>query len=374
MRNLADACCSLSPLFKEKNAMTKTAGFPREAVSPLLYWYDSEARDLPWRREPTPYRIWISEIMLQQTRVSAVIPYYLRFLGRFPDPFALSCAEEDALRKTWEGLGYYSRVRNLQRAARILVDSYGGELPADRDELIRLPGIGPYTAGAIASIAFGLPEPAVDGNVLRLYARVTADSSDLSAPKIRSRITEDLRGLYRDYPEDASRLTQSLMELGAVVCLPNGTPLCGNCPMRPFCRGCREGNPSRYPSRREKKERRKEEKTILVLRSQGRIALRKRPESGLLAGLWELPAEDGVLSPEQITDRVRNMGGVLSGPPVCCGEATHVFTHVEWHMTGWAADLAVPCPDLTFADPAEIRERYCIPSAFQPFLNGKARG
>lgn len=329
---------------------------------PLLAWYDRSARILPWREDPTPYRVWISEIMLQQTRVEAVKPYFERFVEQLPDVTALSEADEDQLMKLWEGLGYYSRVRNLKRAAQIAVKEYGGRLPADYDELLKLPGIGPYTAGAISSIAFGIPAPAVDGNVLRVMTRLTADYSDVSDGKVRQRMEQQVRDILPN--ERAGDMNQALMELGATVCLPNGLPKCSQCPLGELCEAKRQGNPLDFPQKSTKKKRRIEKKTVLLLICGETVAIRKRREKGLLAGLYEFPNLDGNLTAEEIKNQTEQWGmQVLSIESV--GRAKHIFTHVEWHMEGFRIEVSQRSDALIWVTKEEQEERYSIPSAFR---------
>ena len=333
---------------------------------------------MPWRSDPTPYHVWISEIMLQQTRIEAVIPYYERFLKAFPDVRALAAAEDDRLMKLWEGLGYYSRARNLKKAAEIVARDFGGELPRRAEELRRLPGIGDYTAGAVASIAYGEAEPAVDGNVLRVAARLGALADDVMQPSVRRRITEALRGVYPTGP-DAADLTQGLMELGERVCLPNGAPRCAGCPAAALCRARRAGRETDYPVRSPKPARRVEERTVLLLRRGGRYALRRRGPKGLLAGLWELPGIEGPAGPEAVRAALAGWGlEALSVEP--CGSASHVFTHVEWRMTGYRVLCAQTCAAgeaeenenapgaLIWRTAEEIRARYAVPTAFRAFV------
>ncbi|MBQ9664736.1 MAG: A/G-specific adenine glycosylase [Oscillospiraceae bacterium] len=336
-----------------------------EAISLLLEWYSASRRLLPWRQDPTPYHTWISEIMLQQTRIEAVIPYYERFLQEIPDIPSLAAVPEDRLMKLWEGLGYYSRARNLKKAAQILTEHYGGALPASAEELRKLPGIGDYTAGAIASISFGLPEPAVDGNVLRVLTRLFACPDDIAAPAVKCGFTELLRA---DYPsgEAAAMLTQAIMELGETVCLPNGVPLCRVCPLRRLCRAHESGAELDYPVKSSKKPRRLAEKTVFLLCHEGRFAIRKRPGKGLLAGLWEFPNTEGKLSPEEVRGAVAALG-LTSEHIEPFGEAKHIFTHVEWHMTGYRIDCAQEPPDLLWKTPEEIARDYSLPTAFRAY-------
>ena len=329
-------------------------------------WYPGVRRTLPWRESPTPYRVWISEIMLQQTRIEAVIPYYERFLRELPSPAALAAVEEDRLLKLWEGLGYYSRARNLKKAAQKILADFGGELPRTAAELKTLPGIGDYTAGAIASLAFGEPEPAVDGNVLRVLSRVLACGEDVMNPKTRADMTTLLRGAY-PCGKDAALATEGLMELGETVCVPNGEPRCDACPLKALCLAREQGSQTSYPVRTPPKARRIEERTVLLLRCKERWAIRRREESGLLAGLWEFPNLPGRLSRQEAADAAARFGaGVLSCEP--CGEAKHVFTHIEWHMTGYALELESETPGLTWKIAGEIRGDYSVPTALKAYL------
>ena len=316
---------------------------------PLLEFYRDHARSLPWREDPTPYHVWVSEIMLQQTRVAAVLDYYRRFMDAVPDVAALAELPEERLMKLWQGLGYYSRARNLQAAARQIMAEHGGQFPGDYAAVRALKGVGDYTAGAICSIAFGLPVPAVDGNVLRVVARVTGDGGDITAPATKKRVTEALAGVIPlNAPGD---FNQAMMELGATVCLPNGAPLCDRCPARDFCVAHREGRTGELPVKAPKKPRRVEERTVWLLFYENRVALRKRPDRGLLAGLWEYPNELSETAAE-------------AGEFGCT--AKHIFTHIEWHMTARLVEAdsdALP-PGWVWADRRELNERYAIPNAF----------
>jgi len=322
---------------------------------PLLRWYRENARDLPWRREPTAYHVWISEIMLQQTRVAAVLDHYRRFLEALPTVEALAACPEDELMKLWQGLGYYSRARNLQKAARIIVTEHGGVFPADYGSIRALPGVGDYTAGAIAAIAFGLPEPAVDGNVLRVVSRLTGDERDIARPEVKRSVADALRAVM---PLDApGQFDQALMELGALVCLPNGAPLCEKCPAAGSCAACRAGTWDRLPVKSAKKARKVEERTVYIISRAGRVALRRRPDRGLLSGLWEYPNE---LSPWACP---------VAGEVQFAGTGRHIFTHIEWHMTAFtvaAAGEELP-PGWIWADRAALAGKYALPSAFAPF-------
>ena len=335
----------------------------RACTEKLINWCAAVRRPLPWRLSPTPYHVWVSEIMLQQTRIEAVIPYYARFLEALPDIRALAEVEEDKLLKLWEGLGYYSRARNLQKAARRVTADFGGELPREAAQLKTLPGIGDYTAGAIASIAYGEPEPAVDGNVLRVMTRVLARADDIMLPKTRADIASLLRACY-PRGERAGLLTEGIMELGETVCLPNTAPRCGDCPLNTLCRACLSGETNRYPFKSPSKERRVEERTVLLLKCGDRYAVRKREGKGLLAGLWEFPNLDGALDETQAREAVRVLGGEVCGIEPC-GEAKHVFTHVEWHMRGYRIALPEVLRGFLWKTPEEIKADCPIPTALR---------
>lgn len=338
-----------------------------QAVPALISWYEANRISMPWREDPTPYHVWISEIMLQQTRIEAAIPYYHRFLAALPDIPALAAVEEDRLLKLWQGLGYYSRARNLKKAAVEILERFDGRLPADAKALRSLPGIGDYTAGAIASIAYGLPEPAVDGNVLRVVMRLTACDEDILAPATRKRVAALLRGVYPTGAE-AAALTEGIMELGERVCIPNGEPRCGACPVAGLCAARQEAAVERYPVRAEKKPRRLQPMTVLLISCGDRYALRRRPETGLLAGLWEFPNVDGAQTPEEVAAFLTGQG-VTPVAVRSCGEARHVFSHVEWRMQGYAVACDKPTPGFTWKTAAEIRSDMAIPTAFRFYLS-----
>ena len=336
-------------------------------VEPLLAWYDSNARVLPWREEPTPYRVWISEIMLQQTRVEAVKPYFERFVSQLPDITALAEVADDKLMKLWEGLGYYNRVRNMQIAAQTVMEQYNGELPADYEKLRELKGIGNYTAGAIASIAYGIPVPAVDGNVLRILMRVSADDSDIMKQSVKTKVEQ---ALLKVIPSDrAGSFNQALMELGAIVCVPNGEPLCGQCPWRDFCETRIRGLWQELPVKSKAKARKIEERTVLVIRDGERVVLKKRPKRGLLAGLYEFPNELGKLSEDEALHAVQEMN--LHPMRIQkLEDAKHIFSHVEWRMQGYMVEvdsLTREEAGLLFVEAAHSEEKYPIPAAFAAY-------
>lgn len=330
-------------------------------ILPLLEWFRDNQRTLPWRSDPTPYHVWVSEIMLQQTRVAAVLSYYRRFMEALPTVADLAQVEEDQLLKLWQGLGYYNRARNLQKAARQIMEQFGGQFPRSYPDLLSLAGVGDYTAGAIASIAFGLPEPAVDGNVLRVVTRITGDPSDISQAATKKVIRAALAEVIPlQAPGD---FNQALMELGALVCLPNGTPDCAHCPAHGFCAAHLTGKTAQIPVKGAKKPRKIEERTVYLLFYSGQVALRRRPAKGLLAGLWEFPNE--------VVGSAESAGwGLDLTQAEVCGAGRHIFTHREWHMTGKQLFLITETlPEgWVWADEKAFCETYAVPNAFSAFL------
>lgn len=339
-----------------------------QIVKPLLSWYDGHARVLPWREDNSPYRVWVSEIMLQQTRVEAVKPFFERFLKRLPDVKSLAECPEDELLKLWEGLGYYNRVRNMQKAAQAVMEEYDGNFPADYEKLLALPGIGHYTAGAIGSISFGIRMPAVDGNVLRVLSRVKASYEDILKQSVKTALEQEVQKIIP--AGRAGDFNQALIELGAIVCVPNGKAKCGECPLAFCCRARAEGIVDELPKKKAKKARRVEERTVLVLREGDRVAVRKRPSKGLLAGLYELPNLDGFLNEEEVLKQVR-LWGLSPLRILPLAGAKHIFSHVEWQMTGYAVSLEetddMDREGLFFIDAKETEEKYPIPAAFAAY-------
>lgn len=329
----------------------------------LLKWYDQNARVLPWREDPLPYRVWVSEIMLQQTRVEAVKPYFDRFMIELPDIYALAEASEDRLLKLWEGLGYYSRVRNLQKAAKIIVEKYHGELPQDHEKLCELPGIGEYTAGAIASIAYQLPYPAVDGNVLRVFSRLLCCYDNLLEPIHKKKVITQIKEIL---PRRVGDFNQALMELGATICRPNGAPLCESCPISSICLAYQNGVQEELPIKPAKIARKQEKRTVLLIFYQDTILLRQRPEKGLLAKLWEFPNESGWLTKAEFEDYIAQNEWSVSKIWKLAGHK-HVFTHLEWHLKGYALVLDKK-PDGNFISLSELQREYSIPNAFLSYL------
>lgn len=340
-------------------------------AEPLLVWYDRGHRKLPWREDKNPYRIWVSEIMLQQTRVEAVIPYYERFMKVFPDIHTLALADEDLLLKNWEGLGYYSRARNLKKAAMMVMERSGGRMPDTWEELQKLPGIGSYTAGAIASIAYGRCVPAVDGNVLRILSRLRMDDACINQQSVKKRVEEELLAIM---PKDCpGEFNQALMELGATVCIPNGEPKCNECPWKEFCLAREQNCTGVYPKKEKKKSRKIEPRTVLVLKHGEEVAIHKRPEKGLLAGLYELPNMEGHLSEDEVVLRLREKG-IFPIRIERLPDSVHVFSHKEWHMKAYAVridELAdsdkYSKEENLFVHPKETEAKYPIPSAFSAY-------
>ena len=329
----------------------------------LLPWYRENKRDLPWRADREPYHIWVSEIMLQQTRVEAVKGYYARFLEALPTVDALASCDDGLLHKLWEGLGYYSRVRNLKKAARVILEEHGGRFPTDHAQVLALPGIGAYTAGAVCSIAFGQPTPAVDGNVLRLVARLTDDASPIDLPQTKKRVTQ---ALGRVYPAQAGDFTQALMELGATLCGPNRAPDCGRCPCREFCLGHSRGTASTLPVKSPKKEKKQEDRTVFILSHEGSLALRRRPPTGLLADLWEFPNVSGHLTAPQAVAYLEELG---IGTREILREVSrkHIFTHIQWNMKGIYLEVSGKAGCFQWFTEEEINEQAALPTAFRLF-------
>lgn len=347
---------------------------PGPIAPALLAWFGQNARALPFRQDPTPYHIWVSEIMLQQTRVAAALEHYRRFMEALPDIPALAACPDEELFKLWEGLGYYSRARNLKKAAQLVCGEYGGQLPASYEELQKLPGVGEYTAGAIASIAFGLSAPAVDGNVLRVFARLYNDGSNIADPATKRLFTR--RVMEQQPAASPGPFNEALMELGALVCLPGGAPLCGECPLAEQCLAKAAGTQLELPVKTPPKARRVQPVTVLVVRSNGRCLLQKRPETGLLAGLWQPFLFEEALDEGEALARLTALGLAVNeaAPPRPLKAAKHIFSHVEWRMRGWELEAAGEAPaGCVWATAEEAAGRYALPGAFKayrPLLTG----
>lgn len=331
----------------------------------LPQWYRANAREFPWRKDKNPYHIWLSEIMLQQTRAVAAIVYYERFLKELPTIKALAEAEEAKVLKLWEGLGYYSRARNLHKAAKQILIRHNGVFPGTIEEIRALPGIGEYTAGAIGAICFDLPEPAIDGNVLRVLSRITADYRPIENSSLKKSMYEEIKCAYPD--TNRGVFEQSLIELGATVCPPNAAPQCEVCPLQKVCLAKRQETQLLLPVRTPKKQRRIEYKTVLLLYCGDKLAVCRRGDEGLLAGMWELPNTEGKHTPQQALD-LADSYGVYPLRLMQSLERKHIFTHVEWHMRGFVIQCAEQSDAFCWVDPGQLEEAIALPSAFRIFL------
>ena len=329
----------------------------------LLPWYRENKRDLPWRKTREPYHVWLSEIMLQQTRVEAVKGYYARFLEQLPTIAALANCDDDALHKLWEGLGYYSRVRNLKKAAIRIMEDHGGQFPGEYEKIRALPGIGDYTAGAVCSICFDKSIPAVDGNVLRVVSRLTEDATPIDLPAQKKKVNDLLSKIY---PREAGEFTQALMELGATLCGPNWRPRCEECPCKDFCGGYLHGTAEQFPVKLPKKGKRVEEKTVFILSCDGQYALEKRPGEGLLAGLWQFPNVESKLETADALAAVEAMG-LQPRDILRTVERKHIFTHIRWEMRGVYLEVAELGGDYTWLTAEQIRQDAALPTAFRQF-------
>ena len=339
------------------------------AVPLLLQWFSGNSRDLPWRKNRDPYRILVSEFMLQQTRVETVKPYFERFLTEFPTLESLAAASESRLLKLWEGLGYYQRVRSLQKAAQIVCSDFGGTIPADYAALRTLPGVGDYTAGSVASIAYGIPVPAVDGNVLRVLSRLLNRWDDISSARTKNELRQITAEILPE--ETPGTFNQAIMELGALVCLPNSAVKCESCPLAVCCKAHKAGCAESLPVKAQKKPRKIEPRTLLVCLTENGVLLTRRPTKGLLAGLWEYPNLPGFLFPKDVrriveTEWLQATGSyrLLQLPP-----ARHIFSHLEWHFHAYllyCAPFAAP-PSFMWTPLEELRKDFALPSAFQRY-------
>ncbi len=339
----------------------------QEFTTTLTRWFRENQRDLPWRKDKEPYHVWVSEIMLQQTRVEAVREYYLRFMKELPTVADLAAADEETLLKLWQGLGYYNRIRNMHKAAVTVASELGGEFPDTFERIRELSGIGDYTAGAIGSICFDLRVPAVDGNVLRVMSRLLEDDSDIKAAGTKKQMGAVLQELYPS--SDCGDFTQGLIELGALICVPNGQPKCDVCPVAEFCKAREHGTQMQYPVKSEKKPRKVVKKAVFVLKCGNRIAVRKRPKSGLLAGLYEFPNVD--VEAELSLDEaiaVAEDWGCVPMHLTRSSEYKHIFTHVEWDMKGYYLDVHEMPDCFKWVTMEEMEAEVPLPSAFGYFL------
>ncbi|WAA08786.1 A/G-specific adenine glycosylase [Fervidibacillus albus] len=305
----------------------------------LIDWFKTEGRDLPWRKDRDPYKVWVSEVMLQQTRVDTVIPYFHNFLERFPTIDDLASADEQTLLKAWEGLGYYSRVKNLHAAVKEVKSRYGGVVPKDKEAFSQLKGVGPYTTGAVLSIAYGLPLPAVDGNVMRVLSRIFLIEEDISKGRTKKLFEEIAQRIVS--VDDPSSFNQGLMELGALICKPTN-PACLLCPVKDFCIAYERGREKDLPVKTKGKKGKTIQMTAAVLQSTdgAKVLLRKRPSKGLLADLWEFPGEEqtggdftNMLTEYEQTLLKKHQITANLTEPLCHVE--HVFSHLTWKINAF---------------------------------------
>ncbi|WP_347552473.1 A/G-specific adenine glycosylase [Pseudalkalibacillus hwajinpoensis] len=336
----------------------------------LISWYQQEKRELPWRENQDPYRIWVSEIMLQQTRVDTVIPYFERFMNKFPTIEALAYANESDVLKAWEGLGYYSRARNLQSAVREVAETYNGTVPNNPDEIARLKGVGPYTAGAVLSIAYNIPEPAVDGNVMRVLSRIIGIWEDIAKPSARKTFEEATRQLISK--KDPSSFNQGMMELGALICTPK-SPSCLLCPVQDHCLAFQEGSQEELPIKSKKKAPRPVPIAGVALQdSSGKYLIRKRPETGLLASLWEFPnveLTDVGPKEEQLKRHLHDMHEVEATIEDEISSYHHIFSHLKWHLTIYKGKCngLIESENIKLVDVNEMNQ-YAFPVAHQKIV------
>ncbi|MCI8760916.1 MAG: A/G-specific adenine glycosylase [Clostridia bacterium] len=330
----------------------------------VIKWYRENKRELPWRKEKNAYHIWISEIMLQQTRIEAVKQYYERFLKQIPTIQHLAQIEEEKLLKLWEGLGYYNRARNLKKAAQIMEQMYDGNMPKTYQELLQLPGIGEYTAGAISSIAYDEKVPAVDGNVLRVVSRVIGSKKDVLDRNTKKEMTQKLQDVM---PNQAGDFNEGLMELGELICVPNGEPCCEKCPLQNICLAKKKNLTNVIPVRIQKIKRKKEDRTVFLLEFEGKIAIRKRETKGLLANMYEFPNIDKKVNKKQIETVLQKW--LLAEKQIKkVGTHHHVFSHIEWDMIGYKVQVTNKNEMFLWKTKEEILEKYPIPGAFMPFF------
>lgn len=337
-----------------------------EIVKPLLEWYQENRRMLPWREDKNPYYVWLSEIMLQQTRIEAVKEYYARFLAELPTIQELAEVEEEKLLKLWEGLGYYNRARNLKKAGQKIMQEYDGEMPKKYEDILTLPGIGEYTAGAISSIAYDEQVPAVDGNVLRVVSRVVGSKKDVLEPKTKKEFTEKLQKIM---PKQAGDFNEGLMELGELICIPNGEPLCSKCPLQKICIANSKNLTNEIPVRNPKIKRKKERVTVFLLEKEGKIAIRQRKQTGLLANMYEFPNLNQKITKKQVEEVLKDWKLIAKNEAEKIGTHHHVFSHIEWDMVGYKIEVIKENQEFQWIKKEEILKQYPIPGAFVPFRN-----
>lgn len=339
----------------------------KEIAEKLIKWYEENQRQLPWRKEPTPYHVWISEIMLQQTRIEAVKKHYETFMKELPTIESLAKVDEEKLLKLWEGLGYYSRARNLKKVAILVQEKYEGKMPSSYSELLQLPGIGEYTAGAIASICFQEQVPAIDGNVLRVVARLTANSQDILLPQVKKQITNQVKQIL---PKQAGKFNQAIMELGETICIPKGNINCNECPIREYCKAYSKQLTSQIPVRNPKVKKKTEEKTVCLLYYQNQIAIRKRKEKGLLQQMYEFPNIPKLESMSSIEEQIQNWGLQLQSIQEI-GKVSHIFTHRIWNMDCYIAKVKSKNTEFIWVEEQELMQKYALPTVFSKILQRK---
>ena len=330
-----------------------------------MKWYRTNKRELPWREDRDPYHVWVSEVMLQQTRIETVIPYYERFLRELPDIASLSSADDDKLYKLWEGLGYYSRARHLKEAALLVMKEYDGVFPPSYEDILSLPGIGPYIAGAVASIAFEEKTPAIDGNVLRVFSRILKEERTVNDTSYKKELHAALKEIY---PEEAGDFTSALMEIGERVCLPNTAPHCGQCPLRDNCLSCQDDTQTGYPKTPLKKKAKEEDRTVFLLIHDDRIAVRKRDTKGLLHGLYEFPNISGHYQEKEIMKMYP--GAEISYK----GSYTHQFSHLHWKNDVWMIRVEKEAEEYEWVSLKYLHERISLPEAFRKALQYLQKG
>ena len=342
----------------------------KDTVEALLAWYNKNKRILPWRKNNNPYYIWVSEIMLQQTRIEAVKRYFERFIKELPDIYHLSQVEDDKLMKLWEGLGYYNRARNLKKAANQIMVEFDGSMPGCYDQLITLAGIGPYTAGAIASICYNEPVPAVDGNVLRVFMRLDGSYEDISSLKVKKNLEDRIQKIITK--EMAGDFNQAVMELGETICIPNGKPVCALCPIVRRCKAYKKKIQTELPVKIPKKPRKREEKTVFLLQCAGKLAVAKRPDTGLLAGMWEFPNVESIIPENQVAEYLEHFG-IIVHTIERTEKKKHIFTHKEWDMLGYYV-ICEEIPKQTvfqWVSREQIEKEFAVPTAMAQFLKSK---
>lgn len=337
----------------------------KKIVNPLLEWYYQNQRLLPWRKDKNPYHVWVSEIMLQQTRIEAVIDYYYRFMTELPTIESLANCNQDRLLKLWEGLGYYNRVRNLQKSAQIIMNEYHGVFPDSYLTILSLPGIGEYTASAIASICFSLQEATVDGNVLRVYMRINNCYDNIDDKKVRTEVRKNIISIM---PKDTGSFNQALMELGETICIPNGVPKCEICPIKNFCKAYENKSFLELPVKSTKKEKQEEDYTIFLFTHHQKVGICKRSEQGLLHNLWQFFNVSGKLSLSQIKTYLNNHNIEYSKIKKSI-TYSHIFTHKKWNMVSYIVNLenTKNINGVTWVTLEELEKEYALPTAFQPF-------